>query len=110
MGTKTNGPAVIPTRTLIALLLSMVPWMLTAVLWCGRWLTYGQWPTKHKEWIALGISIVLSAYFRFYGDSELRKGYWPIARRGVAVTGRQGVVVALVFLCLGVFGAWFVSM
>ena len=108
LGNKANGPVVIPTRTLIAILLQTFPWSLTAVLWIGKWLTYGQWPGKHKEWIALGVSAVLSVYFLISGDAESHKGYWPAARRGAAVAGRQAVLVVLVVVSFGIFATWLI--
>jgi hypothetical protein len=97
----------VPVRTvdLIGLLLLAMSWLLTAALFAGRWLFGPGWFGPHREWAALGVSVVLSAYYAIWGRRQVRRYYLTAQTRGQLSRWQALAVVALVMMAAA-FGTW----
>jgi hypothetical protein len=109
--TKSIGPkmeiAYLPTSALLALLLAICSWMLTLLLWAGRFITGGQWPGDMKLSVCSALSISATAFLVMRGRRTLRENR-PPPGTPIGLTGLQALLVVLLVLAVGSFGTWLV--
>jgi hypothetical protein len=97
----------------IALILLILSWQLTVVMF-GVYCLFGpRWFGPLREWTALGVSLCLHAFHLLWGRRILQK-HLPVGnaqiRGPIAKTSGQAVLVVVIivaiFLGAAVFGVW----
>ena len=69
--------AYLPTLALLGLLVTIFSWMLTILLWAGRFITNGQWPGDIKLKVCNALSVGTTAFMLGYGFGALRRNRRP---------------------------------
>lgn len=94
------------TLGIVAYMLTIYAWMLTAAVEVGRWLFGGAWPGPLKEYVSLGVTLCLTVLVGTVGRPHLRALRRQTRGRSITVNGRQAVLVTFIGLVAGAYGTW----
>jgi hypothetical protein len=97
----------VPTSALVGFMLSVLSWLLVALLWAGRQWTDGQWPGRLKVWVAVLVAIAATVYLFGWGRPAWRANPMPPGDT-IGVTRGQAFWVVLIVVAAGAFGTWLV--
>ena len=99
-------PAGNRTVGIVAYMLAIYSWMLTAAVEVGRWLFGGAWPGPLKEYVSLAVSLCLTVLVGTIGRPHLRALWRQTRGRSISVNGTQAALVTFVGLVAGAYGTW----
>ena len=102
------GAGVNPTLGIVALLLTIYSWMLTAVLFGGQRLLGNGWPGALRENVSLGVTCCLSLFVGTVCRRQFRALRWLSRKGPIVITAGQTGLVTLIAVAAGIYGTWLV--
>jgi hypothetical protein len=97
-----------PTLGIVALLLTIYSWLLTAVLFGGQWLLGNGWPGPLRENVSLGVTCGLSLFVGTVCRRQFRALLHRRKRGPIVLGAGQAGLVVLIALAAGIYGTWLV--